>query len=247
MDIQSISHSLGLNEKETKVYLAVLELGTATIQDVSKQTGVKRTSIYNFIDELKMRGLVSEITQDHRTFLLAEHPDNLIKEIERQQREAEMEKQKIQALMPELLGLFNRPGHKPKVKFYDGVAGIKKVYENTLTEGGPIHAFSDYEKMLPVMDLNYMVDYANRRAEKGIHFYSIGTPGPWAKKAIELNKKQKREMKVTDELNFSTEINIYGNKVALISFTRPYAAIIVEDKAIADTLLTLWKWMWKRL
>jgi len=40
---------------------------------------------------------------------------------------------------------------------------------------------------------------------------------------------------------FETEVNIYGNKVALISFRRPYAGVIIEDRAIAQTLKSVWK------
>ena len=44
--------TLGLSEHEAAVYLAALELGEANIQEISRKSGVKRTSIYNFIDTL---------------------------------------------------------------------------------------------------------------------------------------------------------------------------------------------------
>ena len=55
-----ILKNLGLDEKEIKVYLACLQLGSATVQDLSVKSGVKRTNIYNFIDDMKQRGLLSE-------------------------------------------------------------------------------------------------------------------------------------------------------------------------------------------
>ena len=97
------------------------------------------------------------------------------------------------------------------------------------------------------MDFDYMVDYADRRAAKNIHFYSICPPGPWAKRVIDLNKQQKREIKIVENVKFDTEINIYGNKVAMMSFRRPYAAVIIEDRAITQTLKTVWNILWNKL
>ena len=42
----------GLNKKQAKVYLACLELGLATVQDLAKRSGVRRTTIYSLLDEL---------------------------------------------------------------------------------------------------------------------------------------------------------------------------------------------------
>ena len=239
--IISILNNLGLNEKESKVYLACLELGSATVQELSEKSGVKRTSIYNFLEELKTKGLITEIKQDRKTLLVAEDPQVLRKSARDKVKEAEEYAGKIETALPELLGIFNLPGEKPKVKFYGGLEGIKQVYEDTLTEGGPIYAFTDYEKLLNTIEPDYMIDYARRRAEAGIFIYSVSPPGPWAEKAIEMGKEQKREVKIVAGLKFETEINIYGNKVALISFRRPYAGVIIEDRAIAKTLKSVWK------
>lgn len=237
-------NGLGLNEKEAKVYLACLELGLATVQAVAKKSGVKRTSIYNFLDELKDKGLVNEITRDSRVYLVPEHPQALIAQAEIKKRAAEDEKKKIQELMPELSAIFNLPSEKPKVKFYEGLVGIKKVYEDTLSENETIYAFTDYDKLLAAIEPDYMIDYANRRAAKNIPIFSISPPGPWTKKAIEMGEAQKREVKVIEGLKFETEINIYGKKVALISFRRPHMGVIIESGAIAQTLKSIWKAMW---
>jgi len=246
-NIFQLLSELGLNEKEASVYLACLELGSASIQELSTKSGVKRTSIYNFIDELKQKGLINEIQIKHKTVLTAEDPEVLKQRAKDRVKEAEIYSKKIESVIPELEGLFNPDAERTKVKYYQGIEGIKQVYEDTLTSPTPIYAFSDYEKLLPAMDFDYMVDYADRRAAKNINFYSICPPGPWAKRAIALNQKQKREIKVVEGIKFDTEINIYGNKVALMSFRRPYAAIIIEDRAIALTLKTVWNILWNKL
>ncbi len=47
---------------------------------------------------------------------------------------------------------------------------------------------------------------------------------------------------------FKTEINIYGNKVAFISFrSREPFAVLIEDEGITETLRTAWKEIWGKL
>jgi len=54
-DINKILRNLGLNEKEAKIYLACLELGSATVQEVAQKSSIKRTNIYNLLGSLKKK------------------------------------------------------------------------------------------------------------------------------------------------------------------------------------------------
>lgn len=69
----------GIEEKQAKVYLATLELGQATVHELSEKSGIKRTSIYNFLEEMKNRGLLLEIELKGKTILIAEDPNNVKK------------------------------------------------------------------------------------------------------------------------------------------------------------------------
>src|SRR3989344_4616240 len=117
---KSLLSSLGLNEAQATVYTTALELGESNMQQLSRKSGIKRTSIYNFIDELKSRGLIVELKKRRRKIYSAVHPRQLL----------EMEKTKIMELehvMPELLAIQNKSKTKPRVTFYDGIEGIKEV------------------------------------------------------------------------------------------------------------------------
>ena len=73
----SLLNSLGLSDAEGRVYLAALELGEASIQQLSRKSGVKRTSIYNFIDKLKERQVITETRKAKRSVYSAVHPAQL--------------------------------------------------------------------------------------------------------------------------------------------------------------------------
>jgi len=238
-NLTTILQNLGLNEKEAKVYLACLELGSATVQEVSDKAGVKRTSVYNFLEDMKVRGFITEVKHGKRILLIAEDPQTLLKKADEQKRQ-------LEEMLPEFLSIYNLPGEKPKVKFYQGVEGLKRVYEDTLEEGSPIYLISDYEQMFEALDSEWMWDYAKRRTEKGIKAFSIAKEGARAQEVKVNDVEQLRETRFVKEVDFETEINIYGNKVALLSFRRPYAGVIIEDRTIAQTLKSMWKIVWNQ-
>ena len=55
---QQVLENLGLSEKEAEIYLALLELGTGTVVEVAKKSGVKRPTAYLVLDELKKMGYI---------------------------------------------------------------------------------------------------------------------------------------------------------------------------------------------
>jgi len=238
-NLTTILQNLGLNEKEAKVYLACLELGSATVQEVSDKAGVKRTSVYNFLEDMKARGFITEVKYGKRILLTAEDPHTLLKK-------ADEQKKQLEELLPEFLSIYNLQGSKPKVKFYQGVEGLKRIYEDTLKHGGSIYLVSDYERMFETIEPDWMWDYATRRMGKGIKAFSIAKESARGLEVKNRDSKHLRETRFVKEVDFETEINIYGDKIALLSFRRPYAGVIIEDRAIAQTLKSMWKIIWKQ-
>ncbi|MFA6424075.1 MAG: helix-turn-helix domain-containing protein [Candidatus Magasanikbacteria bacterium] len=232
--------TMGIDEKQAQVYLACLELGKGTIQEVSLKSGVKRTSIYNFLEEMKNKGLVSEIKEGKKVVLVAEDPNNLSLRLQRQSEE-------FKQSLPELMSIFNLPSHKPKVKFYQGVEGIKNAYSDLLTAQGSIYGFADYEKMFYLMDSLSIWRIPEERAKRKIKYFNIAKDSHTARDVQKKDDEQLRETRLVKDVEFETEINIYDNKVTMMSFRRPGAAVIIEDAAIAQTLRSIWKAWWKTL
>jgi hypothetical protein len=124
---------------------------------------------------------------------------------------------------------------------------LKNLYREIYRQGEPIYGYSDYEKMLGAMNPKYMWDYGNKRAALGIPFYCIAKDGPKARIVKSIDKEQKRVTKLVSGGAFETEINIYGKWVAIASFRRPYAGVIIEDFAIAKTMKAIWQMLWDKL
>ena len=232
--------SLGLTRAEAKVYLAALELGEASIQSLARKSGVKRTSIYNFIDKLKERQIIIETTKGKRNVYSATHPERLAETLK-------MAMVEFDRALPKLNEIHRRSKTKPQVTFFEGYEGIKEVYSDTLREKKPIVGWSDWEHMKATME-SFLTDYPVERAKRGISLHTIARESNEAREVSVKDQSVLRRTKFLKSNEFKTEINIYGNKVAVMSFrSSPPFAVIVEDTDTAETLRTVWHELWQRI
>ena len=83
-ELKELEH-LGLTEKESRVYLAALEMGPSPVQDISHKAHVNRATTYVMIESLSARGLMSTF-QRQEAFLCRQSPERLMTIVEREQR-----------------------------------------------------------------------------------------------------------------------------------------------------------------
>ena len=240
MNLTQQLENLGIDDKQASVYLACLELGASTVQELAKKSGIKRTSIYNFLDEMKQIGLITEVMEDHHILIVPEDPEVLL-------RRAKSQTKQIEGLMPELKSIFNLPGNKPKVRYYEGEEGLKKAWDDMLASGDKIYGYSDYEKMFDSLPEEILWYVPETRVKNRQLFFCIAKDGERAREVKTKDKEQMRETRLIKNLELDTEINIYGNKVLMLSFRRPYTAVIIEDRAIALSMKSIWELNWNNL
>ena len=65
---------LGLKEKEVRIYLAGLELGPNTVQNIAQKAGVTRPTCYEIIQSLEERGLFSQEQRGKKRYFAAQSP-----------------------------------------------------------------------------------------------------------------------------------------------------------------------------
>jgi len=89
---------VGLSEREAKIYIAILELGEATIADIVKKAQIKRSTVYDMIELLKQKGLISRFYRQKRQIFCAEDPKKIIEDLEKK-------KKGMEEVMPELVSI----------------------------------------------------------------------------------------------------------------------------------------------
>ena len=236
--------SLGFSIKDIRVYLALLELGRGTVSKIARMAGINRTTAYDILDNLVQKGLATELSEGKKQSYLAESPDKLEVIAKEQLRQHELAVDEIKNVIPELKSIHTK-GDRPVVRFYEGVEGLKHVWEETLTAGETIRALASVEvtnKGIP----DYFPKYYKRRAAKGIKIKAIF---PHGEEACERSKMDKIELRESvhvpsDRYWFAPEINIYDNKVMIASWNEKLG-ITIESQEIADTLKQVYDLAWE--
>ena len=238
MDINKTLKQFGLDYKEDDVYLALLQLGASGATEIAKKAGIKRTTVYDVLANLKNMGLVNETIKNNKWIFVAEDPEKLDKLIDEK-------KYTLAEIMPILKSMHNTKGTKTKVKYYEGVEGLKDVYRDTLNYRGVLLAFVS-ENIIQYLGKDFADEYKNKRKKAQIEVKMIVPDEEEIKKELETASKDLRIARIVskEKFPFTIEMNIYGNKVAFMSFGEKMG-VIVESTAIADNMRLLFELAWQ--
>jgi len=252
MDFLQLFQNVGLEDKEPDVYLALIKLsGSQPASIVASHTGLNRTTVYKTLIKLCKMGLATKTMQHGITCFYAENPEDRLEKIvmERKKRVDQVHENLI-GLLPSLKELERKETLLPKMKYYEGIDGVKRVYEDTLLseEVTEIYAFENTEFMTPEMRTYIFEDYIPRRAKKNI-FIRVITP----KNKTHIGSRKQDKIFFRETRFFSTgpfpleiEINIYGNKTALFSYKEEEMfGAILESAAIANSMKAIFDFCWK--
>jgi sugar-specific transcriptional regulator TrmB len=233
----------GFSENETKVFLVLLELGKGTVTEITRRAGLNRTTGYDILDNLVTKGLASISGKEPKQEYLAESPDKLIFLMENQIHNKKEQLDKIKSVLPEMKSIHKVAG-RPKVRFYEGMQGLKDVYEDTLSSHEEIRAYATVDDMHQAMP-GYFATYYKRRAGKNISIRAIIPATAVGKARAESDVEEKRQSRLIpqDKYYFSPEINIYDNKVMIASW-REKLGIIIESAEIADAMKKTFELAW---
>lgn len=233
----------GLSEKEARVYLTVLELGTSIASTIARRAELNRVTTYTILEDLKMDGIVNETTKEWVKYYSVISPDILLKQLE---QKYESFKDKV----PELLALAEKFGSKPRVQFFEGLEGVKKMYNDLLTSTKEsICSFLWLESISPKLHEYLEKQFLPQRIKLGIKAKVISHAGEKNKIYKSMDKKTLRETRMVKDSVFVLhhEIDIYGeNKVAIVMFNHEeMSALIIHSKKFHDTLLSIFNFIRK--
>jgi len=235
--------SFGFSEKETIVYVALLELGKGTVRQISSKAGINRTTSYDILGSLSNKGLVSVSGKEPKSEYAVEPPEAITTYLKKVAEEATERIKKSEAVLPEL-ELLHAKQNRPRIRFYEGKEGLERVYEDTLTSSEPIRAYATIDDMHNALP-NYFPEYYKRRAGNNISIRAIVPETPSGRERKTHDEEEKRQIAFVpaDKYYFSPEINIYDDKVMIASW-REKLGIIIESHEIADAMKKIYELAW---
>lgn len=237
MELQELK-TLGLTQGEIKVYSAILHIGSSTINNIHEKTGTERRAIYDIINKLIEKGLISyTIERGKRTYQCAP-PSKLKEEVTHKKWEIE----EFEKIIPKIEDIYKSSKPKISLEIFRGKEGIKSIFEDMLNykENHFIGGRWYVAKEMPV----YWAHYDKKRIKEGVRWYNLvlhDAPKTPTKKLVSIKKLPK------DFSGSPTIIWIYGNKVAHVVWSPEFIVFMMESKDIAENYKKYFWFLWKNV
>lgn len=249
MNLVESLKNLGLNEKEAKVYLALLQLGKSSAYSIASRSGLKKPTTYVILGQLVEKGFVYNVPRAKKQQFVAEDPEKCLaiakEKLELTQKE-----------LPELLALKNKKEQKVNVAYFEGVDGIRESYKRffKIMKEKPIEErkFVGFYAKVDTLEteIQKFFDEWNEKISKFkinrkaiMTFNDLIAQKYLTKFALE---KYMIETKALNEEKYSSYISIeaYDNYVHIMS-QRNLQAVVIKDADIANVIRQIFEMVWE--
>lgn len=239
MSLFSVVKNIGLSDREAAVYLSCWELGSSSVADIASRARMNRVTVYDILDRLMKKGLVNSLIKQGTKFYDATDPQIIAGEMKRKASE-------FKKALPDLRRLRGDAIH-PRIRYFEGLDGIKAIYEDTLSSKTEILNYSNSREIREHWP-NYDEEYVQQRVKHKIYLRGISpndTHGLWVQSQDRFAFREIR-LVPSKEFSFTNEINIYEDKVAIISYKDvPLIGMIIESLEIANTQRDIFTMAWE--
>jgi len=230
--------NIGLTDKESKVYLSCLKNGTSVVSNIASPAGINRVTNYDILEKLKIRGLVSYFTKKKISYFTGLNPEVVVEQYEKKTND-------LRTALPEFKRLSGETSH-PRIRYFEGIEGIKAIYADTLTSKTEILNYSNSKEIRKNWP-TYDKDYVEKRAKRRIFLRGICLKDHEGEIVKSEDGKYFREMCLIppEKFDFTNEINIYDDKVSIISFKNELIGMIIESVEIANSQRAIFNMCWQ--
>ena len=235
--------TLGLNRNEAKVYLALLQKKTAYATDLVKAIGVHRNIVYDNLEKLIEKGLVSTIVDGTKRAFIAEDASAIADYLDTKKQALEKETKHAKDLLPQISAILGTHTAQQNVTVFRGIRGLKKVCGHYLLakEFWVIGVSNASVKVLgETFWKNLNIKVKEKKIKQNI-LVNADFSDTVNLKSTSLHKI----IKLPPELIQVTEIMFYDQIAVITVFSSEPIAIVIQDKAVVDAFRKQFEFLWK--
>lgn len=236
----------GLSDEEAKLYSLLLEGGPQTAGSLLKDAGLKRGTLYQVLRGLEAKDLVAESRKTGKILFSPASPDVLLDRARASKESAARAEAELADALPGLKTTFLAATQKPIFRFYEGLEGLKAVYEQHLTSGQDVWFLRTNQADANFRFLGkWWAHFLRRRAAKGIVAHGLMTDDPNANHDLKIDAIDHvvRTWMRIEDYTAPIEIDVFGDIVAIISFGKEIFGLTMENAAIALSFREMFKLM----
>jgi len=234
---------IGFSQKEAKLYLTLLARGGATAAELTAASALKRPTVYKLLESLQDRGLVAQSFRGTRRFFTPEPPEQLMKNVENQKRN-------IEQILPDLTDLFMANTLHPRVRYYDGIAGIRKIHEFFLRmpPGSSYYYFGSMRSSVDALGEEFVAEYTRQRVRNRIWSNGIyPREEAMLNPALTSSPENLRRLRYFDlkGMNNLGQLTMFDHKIAIFSGRRDLFGMILESEDCYSIMKMVFDAMWQ--
>lgn len=237
--LEKYLQEIGLNEKEAAVYLALLQVDSASVADIAEKTEIKRPTVYVVLETLSKKGLVSEVEIGNKTHFASESPERLETFVERQKIVLEEHAKRLHDIIPQLKSVEREGGERPIVKYFEGKEGIISSAEELFTaqdKSDTTHIVYSKDLIDALFTQEERTRYKKMRLGKNIKSKALYT---YTQGEIPSDSTGERTRLDEKKYPITCDINIYEDRVRINTLGESLSGIFIKSKDVADTLRSI--------
>jgi sugar-specific transcriptional regulator TrmB len=230
---------VGLNDKESKIYLTLLQLQEAIVSDIAKKSKQNRSSLYAILDSLCDKGIVTYIIKNNTRYYRAAEPEKL-QDMLKDKEEA------LRLMMPELAALFKPMSKRPVIEILEGKEGIKTMLNDIIHQRQEWLAYTAPGAGKRIMGQYVNLFHKNREKEKIQLKAILLNTREGQNRAKELKKMKYTEVRFIPTTYKSPASNwVYSDRIAIMFWDEEFPfAVRIIDKKLADSYREHFKMIW---
>jgi len=232
---------IGLTDGESKVYLALSGLGSSTVGPIVKNSKVAYSNIYEILNRLIDKGLVSFIIKSKTKYFQAAPPANLLKYLENKEKEIYEQKISLKEVLKNLEEI-QKGKENQEAEVFIGLKGLRSAYEKLMKEvtkkDEVLFFYLHKEEYAEQSDMFYtsILDITKKAKNRGICNKKY-KESSFAQKSKFLNIK-------FVEFPIPENIDIIRDKVMIVSWRPTPTAILIHSKSIAENFKEYFNQIW---
>lgn len=233
---------LGLTDNEIKIYLFLLKYGETTTGAIIKQTSISNSRVYESLNSLIQKGLVTYNVQKDGKHFRAESPSKFL-EIEQER------KKKIESLIPQLKGLQASENKETTTAVYEGFEGFKTAFKKIIddcprNETINILGFSEQQNN---EKLRLFLTNQNLKSQEKKHQLRIILDSS-SKQTLGKDRQKEKytEVKYMPKGYISpAAIDIFHDYVYIFLWEEKPFVFMIKNKTIAESFKIYFNFLWK--
>lgn len=214
---EKIFSDFGLTNYETKVYLALIELGESTTGEILNKAGIHSGKIYQILESLKLKGFVSEIKKNGVKKYFPVEPNQISEFFKKKRSEIEEKEKLFNSILPELMKKINAKKEKIQIEMFTGILGMKKAFNKEV----------NLYKKGRCLRINGITDYS-QHSKKFVDYFRYNL--------FPLREKSKIEIKKIVDKKAKSNIHEKQAKIRLLE----YNSIITFNNMEDLTIISVW-------